>query len=431
MDYALNFHSVIAFMRRYGAGLFADVIQANDDLAGMMNRYTLILALNDSAMSNLRAVHDEQEILTIVRNHVSILPVNKDRYPAFTSIDGFQYGNNIQELHNFGVSTASKVGSGVIMIVKRSMAVRATGVESTLDILNRLFKEDPRLAKTKPARKYGVDPEKWKRWQSLATPELKSMVKYVEYHFDQWLASLATGIDGLLAEMDKRSCDIYVSTGASQTTEQSASELWMFYIFERVMEAMGKRIEPFNEFWSILRKGSGNASCLNLLIIDDLVRTGTHLTMRMAKTPDLFKFMSENGAVLFVLAPIMVLPEIFHEMFGNIIQDAASDMDPGILQNLVKTKTIYLTGIYYDLNKYPYLVIDHNGSDKYDSEIAGGNIGNGRSIGPLLEGDSVNNSYRYPPPLYHLEFGSGTLPRKAFHFIQSPDDDEFYSISFR
>lgn len=119
MDVGLSSHPVIAFLRRHRARLFADVIQVNGDLVGMLNRYTLILALDDSAMSNLRSVHDEQEILAIVRNHLSILPVNKDRYPAFTSIDGFQYGNNIQELHTLGVSTAGKIMSMVVMIIRQ------------------------------------------------------------------------------------------------------------------------------------------------------------------------------------------------------------------------------------------------------------------------------------------------------------------------
>lgn len=302
-----------------------------------------------------------------------------------------------------------------------------TRSESTLDLLNRLFREDPRLVRTKPTREYRVDPEKWARWQSLATAELRNLVRYVEYHFDQWLASLAKGIDDLLVAMDKNQCDIYVSTGISQTREQSASELWMFYIFSSVMEAKGKRLEPFNEFWSILRRGAGDAPCRHLLVIDDFVRTGTHLTIRMARTPDLFRFMTE-GALLYVLTPIMILPELFHQSFADVIMDQVEPSEVDRLRGLIATQTIFLTGIYYDIDQYPYIVLDHNGSDKYDSEIAGGSIGNGTMIGPLLEGDSVDNLYRYPPPLYHLEFGSGTLPLKAIKF--RPIGNGLYQMAF-
>jgi hypothetical protein len=351
-------------------------------------------------------------VLVYMRNQVSLTP---EKFNALLIEDW-------DATHSRSIPQLATDGSSLYYVQAPAQG------ESTLDLLNRLFREDPRLARTKPAREYRVDPEKWARWQSLAEPELKNMVRYVEYHFNQWLASLAKGIDDLLLEMEKRDCDIYVSTGISETREQSASELWMFYIFNKVLEAKGKRIEPFNEFWSILRKGQGEAPCRNLLIIDDFVRTGTHLTIRMAKTPDLFRFLAEQKALLYVLTPIMVLPDIFYRSFDDVITDQVGPAEVDRIRDLIRTRTVFLTGIYYDIDAYPYIVIDHNGSDKYDSEIAGGNIGKGRMIGPLLEGDSVENLYRYPPPLYHLEFGNGKLPLKVLKFRSLGDG--FYSLVF-
>ena len=194
------------------------------------------------------------------------------------------------------------------------------------------------------------------------------------------------------------------------------------------MGAKGKRIEPHNEYWSIVMRDKTPSKCKHLLLIDDFVRTGVHLTKRIVTTPDLLDYMAEKGALLYILTPIMVLPKIFQRTVFDVIVDVVDAGDRDKVIRMINNQTKYLTGIYYDLEKYPYIILDHNGSDKYESEISVGHLGKELVMGPLMEGDSAENLYRYPPPLYHLEFGNGTIPLKAIKL--KPARDGLYSIVF-
>jgi hypothetical protein len=405
---------------------------------------TMILAPSDAALQRSAALSDSsleqlttsKEGVDILDNHVSVKPTSKV-WPMVTSVNGRLYGKSEQDILALKprastiiktpTITQSLLSTSVLIIDEiilhdDQLANLKMVIASTLQILIDLFDTDPRLIRTKPTQEYRIDPVKWTKWQSLATSQMKKEVRYVQYHFNQWLESLAIGIDALLEDMSLHQCDVYVSTGTSVMKEQSASELWMFYIFQQLMAAKGKIIEPYNDYWAILRRGKTPANCKHLVLIDDFVRSGNHLTQRIVSTPDLLDFMLEKGAVLYILTPIMVVPKIFKRTFSDIVRDVAGEQpETADYIRVINNQTKFLTGIYYDIEAYPYIILDHNGSDKFESEIAGGNFGKSLVMGPLLEGDSVENPYRYPPPLYHLEFGKGTLPKKAFKFRPSKE----------
>jgi len=295
--------------------------------------------------------------------------------------------------------------------------------ETTLDLLNRLFNTDPRLMRTKPTKEYHVDQQKLQEWKSLAEPYLVDQMRYVEYHFNDWLASLAQAIDLLISEMNHSDCDFLISNGKIEDGEQSSSELWMNYIFNNVMQHRGYIIETYDDYWNRIKKNDNISRCINIVILDDFIRTGMHITQRILRTPRLKDLLKDPTVNIYIVSPIIVTPEFFRENFVAIVGDSIYENDNDtqeqrdyvqLLTSAFTTRTHFLTGIVYDIDKYPYIVLDHNGSDKYESEISRGFIGikNGRSLfmGSLLEGADPNNPYRYPPPLYHLEFGDGTLP---------------------
>lgn len=88
-------------------------------------------------------------------------------------------------------------------------------MESTLSILNRLFSEDPKLIPTKPVREYHIDKDRLELWKSLAEPYMVKKFNYIEYHFSDWLKSLAFSIDKLIEFIKDSSCSFLVSTGES------------------------------------------------------------------------------------------------------------------------------------------------------------------------------------------------------------------------
>lgn len=120
MDAYLEFHPILKFLRDYGAGRFANAIESDADLLSMLDRYTLVLALDDAGMSELESQYEKSNINNVVRNHLSILPLNKVSFPTYTSIDGFQYGNGVKDLHDLGISVVQKIGSTTVMVIKNS-----------------------------------------------------------------------------------------------------------------------------------------------------------------------------------------------------------------------------------------------------------------------------------------------------------------------
>jgi hypothetical protein len=308
--------------------------------------------------------------------------------------------------------------------------------EQTYDLLIRLFEQDPRLSKTKPKREYHVDQQRLARWMSLAEPYLKDQMRYIEYHFDEWLHALANCIDRLIDTMSQSACSFLVSTGIDPSeASQSASELWLFYIFRRVAEKKGWEHHSVDRFWESFSITGEQATCHHVVFIDDFVRSGIHLSGRIAGAPDLATFLLDQHARIHVLAPIMTTRDTFENNFLGVVGDIfSSGEDPesqaGMraqeMARAIYDRFILIFDIEYDSEKYPYVLFDHNSGEKYDSELFYGFYGDlNKRLGSLIEGANPLNNERYPPPLYHLEFGNGKIPKNQHKLVRIPGTD-FY-----
>lgn len=378
-----------------------------DGQSQTFNSYQLVYinAPNNNASNSIRP----SSISSATRSIHSNLSLSDAYLTAFREDLSFPYGNDPYTL------LANK---------NYSTKYDKMDQESTLDLLNRLFDTDPRLRRTKPTKEYHIDLNKLEKWKSLADSNLVEHMRYVEYHFKDWMASLAYAIDILLEAMTGSNCDFMISNGKIESAneeEQSASELWMNYIFNSIMTAKGYIIETYDNYWNRIRRPDGKSQCFSLVFLDDFVRTGMHMSFRILATPGLQTFLIDPDTNVYIVAPIIVTPDVFRSNFEAIVSDSIYGNDTPEQRRYIEilvngfTKRIHLlTGIVYDIDNYPYIVLDHTGSDKFESEISRGHIGmrNGvpEFLGSLLEGADPSSPYRYPPPLYHLEFGNGKLP---------------------
>jgi hypothetical protein len=295
----------------------------------------------------------------------------------------------------------------------------------TLDILNKLFDEDPKLKPTKPTKEYHVDKIKLENWKKLAESNFVENFNYIEYHFDYWLKSLAYSIDTLIEIMNTSPCNFIISNGETREKDQSISELWMYYIFSEVMKTKGYIIEKYDEYYNRITK-SKIASCDHLVFIDDMVRTGSHISGRILLNPNIEKFLLDSKTKIYIVAPIFVTPKIFKKNFIESGENIFSIKYPGKEKQITlnfANRIFLISGIIYDIEKYPHIIVDHNGSDKYDVVLSYGYGGYGREIrkklillGSLIEGSDINSPYRYPPPLYYLTFGNGSIPKMLQQF---------------
>ena len=296
-------------------------------------------------------------------------------------------------------------------------------MDSTLNILFKLFEEDPKLKRTKPSKEYHIDKDKLEQWKLLAERKFVENFNYIEYHFNYWLKSMAYSIDKLIEFMNESPCNFIISNGETGEKDQSASELWMYYIFSEVMLKKGYIIEKYNDYWNRIRK-SEIASCDHLVFIDDMIRSGWHISGRVLLNPGIDKFLLNTNTKIYILAPIMLKPDLFKNVFIERGEAIFSIKNPGKEKQLTKdiAKRIFLiSGIVYDIEKYPHIIVDHNGSDKYDLVISYGFGGYNDKrqlvlLGSLIEGADPDSPYRYLPPLYHLEFGKGTIPKMLQQF---------------
>lgn len=128
--------SILDFLASQGAAKFSNFLARNPELRGQLGQYTLIMAIDDQNFDRLtNYVRGSNEaILNVVRNHLSILPVNKIGYPTVTAISGQQYGSSINDLKRLEPGAVSnKIRPGlVIFIVKKFIGVPVRTIESKL-----------------------------------------------------------------------------------------------------------------------------------------------------------------------------------------------------------------------------------------------------------------------------------------------------------
>lgn len=132
--------NVLQFLRSKGASRFAEFLRNDYELDSYLNQATLILAPNDNVLQNLDPQADTRKV---VANHTSVIPVNKNEFPTFVSRSGVEYGNGIADLNSLGVDASIKIGSTVIIVIRKLIpivdyAIMRTWAMLPNDIFNKL-----------------------------------------------------------------------------------------------------------------------------------------------------------------------------------------------------------------------------------------------------------------------------------------------------
>lgn len=310
-------------------------------------------------------------------------------------------------------------------------------MSATYTELKRLFHNDERLKRTVPTQTYELDEAKFAKWKREAGPDLVKRFGYLKISFDDWLRDFAKVFDQLLS-LDNS--DFIVSTGLIESQdEQSASELWINYIFKAFMSERGYTFEEKDEYWYLAKNSQSDGNVRHVLFLDDWVRTGVHMTSRIFSTPNMTSYLIDPDTKVIIAAPIIPLKEIFQSTFSDVAYDK---LDPEgrrtpentlIVEGVLKRMLLF-GGSEIDVDKHPNILLDHNSGEKYDSELFYGFIGiEGFSsifIGSLVKGVDPSSSFRYPPPLYHAEFGSGRLPKNSRKLDPIPGRPGYYTISY-
>lgn len=296
-------------------------------------------------------------------------------------------------------------------------------------ILEHLFDTDEKLSQTKPTKSYDLDPEKVELWKRL---NMKPDFTYQKISFDDLLEGWSIALEQVLTKSDS----FLVSSGFDKLKE-SVSELWTAYIMEQFFRTIGWTVEMENNLWFWVFKKDKRVDS-PILIADDFIRSGIHMSNRILKIDDILARAVKTDKIYLVVAVALNLSN-----FLNVFNDISTEWTPEVLkyynegasqeiieqankfssseeikENITR-KIEILSGIIY---RGGYIIFDHNSVEKYDDEIAYGYVSKiGKYIGSLIEGDSNRIETRYPPPLYHLVFGNGQLPKKRTKLVLEPD----------
>ena len=272
--------------------------------------------------------------------------------------------------------------------------------------LQSLFETDVRLKKTIPAT-YELDPEKVEKWNRLKT--MKGALEEVRLvHFAEWQASFENVLEEVYRRMQNGTTFI-MSTGKSPT-EQSASELWTFYIAQKVLEINGVKFEQIDDFWTRVSITKGGEEIH--LFIDDFVNSGCHMAGRIGEVAS-----ACTGKILVAVA---VGPRM------SDILDCVKDREEEY-KVLFSDRLDLIAGLTID-GSVTFL-FDHKSLEELRDDIYMGYLGMG-SFGqfkvedwtPIYMGSLMNiaddlTEFQHPPALYHIEFGSGHLKKRQQQLI--------------
>lgn len=106
------------------------------ELRNLVDKSTLIMAPDDETFDRLSSSVNgsQQSISAILKNHISILPINKDKYPVLTAVNGFRFGNTINDLKHFEIVIANKnVDPGLVVFVVKKFVGGSTSNPRVLE----------------------------------------------------------------------------------------------------------------------------------------------------------------------------------------------------------------------------------------------------------------------------------------------------------
>lgn len=272
-----------------------------------------------------------------------------------------------------------------------------------------LFETDSRLKKTIP-ESYELDPVKVKLWNELNDLNMGSMEVY-KVSFQDWQVAFAKCIEHILSELNKGVVFV-MSTGVSYLEKQSVSELWTFYIVRKILELNEVKFEEIDQHWMRASKGKSNGTT-NILFVDDFMFSGTHMSdhVCVAKFP--------LGEYFKIVITVAIAPSDceWKEPFKDFQSEYGVDR-----MDMVQV----FVGLPIDLPRRSRLLFDHKSLEECNDDLHFGYLGKLGYIGSLLKGADPLCLYQHPPALYHVEFGSGKLPKSHYKLTPVEGRPGFY-----
>ena len=300
-----------------------------------------------------------------------------------------------------------------------------------------LFIQDEKLSKTIPTRSYPIDEDRLQIWLNNQCSN-NATFNYIHITFDEWRDGLADVIEKLFNKKSHiKKHTFIVSTGlVYEGLEQSASELWMNYIFKLMAKLLGYTIYNETKYWYYVSKSPNENNFVDIVFMDDFIRSGIHMSQRLVFTPDLGKLLENENSTIFIVAPISPGIELLSKPLNDMIKER---IRPGDVREKMISRIEVIRSISPDSD---HILLDHNSAEKYDDELSYGYINTYKKdknlkhcglkmplfMGSLVKGADPLNTTRYPPPLYHIVFGKGKLPKNSLTLKPHNKFPQFFDI---
>jgi hypothetical protein len=262
--------------------------------------------------------------------------------------------------------------------------------------LVQIFEQDERLCRTIP-KTYQLDEEKVKTWNSLNDFSYNETMNVIHVSFFEWQQAFATCIEYILTALNHR--DFIMSTGSSLEIEQSASELWTFYIAKKVLQLHNVIFDDLDKSWTKISLSKKKK--VDILFIDDFMLSGYHMSNRICSSKSLLKHLQPDTRIM-VLSAVVPKDCEWQEPFRDL------EMEHGV--KLMDRIDIF-AGLNLDVPRTYRILFDHKSLEELYDDLHAGYLGAKGYIGSLIKGVDPLITCQQPPALYHLEFGSGELPK--------------------
>jgi len=322
--------------------------------------------------------------------------------------------------------------------------------------INSLFLNDIYLSRTVPTKSYPIDENKLNQWKAAQCNKtmFDHLQQFKHYHisWETWKKALALSIAQLLQQTEYTNGHFYlVSNGKCLDLNQTilARGIWITYIFREVVKRLGYIVNDLNDYWFTVSK-SQNKSVEEILFLEDFIRYGDKISIRIFNTPAL-----NYKLKIKILAVMSLNSEMLKETAQDTMMEIAKNEE---LVNLILNNLSLTSSLIYNPQETEHIIFDHAGSDADDLIVNYGyiysvfnskelrnlphcKVNQGTPIplnfhpddlflGSLIKDANPLSNELYPPPLYFLIFGDGTIPKPKYKLKPASGNPGFYVVDF-
>ena len=322
-------------------------------------------------------------------------------------------------------------------------------------IIDNLFRTDVKLVKTIPTKLYPIDLAKVKflidNQCSKEAYEMMKNFKWRHYDFNTWKDLLAEAITKLvLLKYGLQDYKMIISK------PRNVKGKWIDYIFRKVMEKLGYKFHDENESWYSISQNSWQTNNYDLVFVEDFIRDGSKIAKRIVKSPYYSNYIIQNPkAKTYIVSVVSSILELLKEDFVISLTAALEEENISnipLIVSGISSSVEFISGDTYDPRDTQHVFFDHRNEEKVDPIIYYGYIysvptneagdlrdlrhckvvdindsfQNAVFVGSLLQGSDPLSDDKYPPPLYHLTFGNGIIPKNKMKLKLLPGMRGFY-----